>query len=129
MSGNVESGTRVRLTFVSPFGNAAAERKQHEGAIVTLLEDARIGADGGWDVYDVRLDNGTETFAHGFELFPLACDFQPYGEAACGLPATDRGVIEGKTIAIVCEHHANVLASDHREAEWEPLARDHGGES
>ena len=33
-----------------------------------LMEDARIGPGGGWDVYDVRLPDGSETSAYGFDL-------------------------------------------------------------
>ena len=33
-----------------------------------LMEDARIGPQAGWDVYDVRLLNGKETSAYGFDL-------------------------------------------------------------
>lgn len=33
-----------------------------------LMEDARIGPGGGWDVYDVQLPDGSETSAYGFDL-------------------------------------------------------------
>lgn len=33
-----------------------------------LMEDARVGPGAGWDVYDVRLPDGTETSAYGFDL-------------------------------------------------------------
>lgn len=33
-----------------------------------LMEDARIGPSAGWDVYDVRLPDGSETSAYGFDL-------------------------------------------------------------
>jgi hypothetical protein len=35
-----------------------------------LMEDARIGPEAGWDVYDVRLDDGEETAAYGFDMTP-----------------------------------------------------------
>jgi len=37
-----------------------------------LLEDARIGPEAGWDVYDVQLANGKTTSAYGFDMTPLA---------------------------------------------------------
>jgi hypothetical protein len=33
-----------------------------------LMEDARIGPAAGWDVYDVRLPDGSETSAYGFDM-------------------------------------------------------------
>jgi hypothetical protein len=36
-----------------------------------LMEDARIGPEAGWDVYDVVLDDGEMTSAYGFDLRPI----------------------------------------------------------
>lgn len=70
MSTFVKAGTRVRIGTIGSRSNGAAERKAagDEGQTGKIMEEGRIGPDAGWDVYDVMLDSGRETFAHGFEL-------------------------------------------------------------
>lgn len=43
---------------------------KYQAGQVTLCEDARIGQDAGWDVYDVMSD-GQESYAYGFDLSPM----------------------------------------------------------
>lgn len=69
MSRYVKRGTRVRVDNV--LGNAARRRRKDAGQCGVMLEDGRAGPDAGWDVYDVRLDSGRETFVHGFNLVLL----------------------------------------------------------
>lgn len=64
----VKPGDRVTIVHIGEYGNAANERKQFVGRTGTILDEGRIGPEAGWDVYDIKLDDGTETFAHGFEL-------------------------------------------------------------
>jgi hypothetical protein len=42
----------------------------YKRACGVLLEDARVGADAGWDVYDIKLDSGRKSSAYGFDLEP-----------------------------------------------------------
>lgn len=59
-------GTTVIIDNVN--GNNQKNRGQYIGLVGELLDDARIGPEAGWDVYDIRLHDGRETFAHGFNL-------------------------------------------------------------
>lgn len=60
------AGTKVSIE-PSPSGRRAG--LIHKGRKYgVLMEDARIGPAAGWDVYDVRLPDGSETSAYGFDL-------------------------------------------------------------
>jgi len=66
MSNYVKVGAKVCITNVH--GNASAERAADVGQCGRMLDEGRIGQGAGWDVYDIKLDSGRETFAHGFNL-------------------------------------------------------------
>ena len=63
-TGHVEEGTRVRIARAASDGRFG----EHVGAFGTMREEGRIGPGAGWDVYDVLLDDGTETSACGFQI-------------------------------------------------------------
>jgi len=65
MSRFVKAGARVfRRARTNPKGRGMS----YPAGRVVLLEDARIGPDAGWDVVDVRLDDGEESSAYSFDL-------------------------------------------------------------
>lgn len=70
MSNFVKAGTRVRIGRITAHANGATARKAagDEGKTGKIVDEGRIGPDAGWDVYDILLDSGRMTFAHGFEL-------------------------------------------------------------
>ena len=75
MARHVKTGTRVSINYSkgprrTPFDIGSGRQAADHGQSGTILEDGRIGPDAGWDVYDVRLDDGRETFAYGFNLRP-----------------------------------------------------------
>lgn len=61
MAKNVQPGTRVCI--VKAYKNA-----KDVGKCGVILDEARIGADAGWDIYDIKLDAGRTTFAPGFNI-------------------------------------------------------------
>lgn len=63
---NAKIGTKVCIKR-SARSNFRNRRKYPTGCGV-LMESAKIGPSGGWDVYDVRLNTGRTTSAHGFEI-------------------------------------------------------------
>lgn len=67
MSRYLRAGAKVcRGSRKMPKGKGMSYRP----ACGVLLEDARVGPDAGWDVYDIRLPSGKETSAYGFDLKP-----------------------------------------------------------
>lgn len=62
------AGTRVVIRATPPYRRGKPGIVHLAEKHGTLIEDARIGPTAGWDVYDVRLDDGTETSAYGFDL-------------------------------------------------------------
>lgn len=63
----LRAGSRVcRSTRKMPKGKGMSYKR----ACGVLLEDARVGADAGWDVYDIKLDSGRKSSAYGFDLEP-----------------------------------------------------------
>lgn len=76
MARHVKAGTRVSINYAkgmrsrTPFDIGSGRQEADHGQSGAILEDGRIGPDAGWDVYDVRLDDGRETFAYGFNLQP-----------------------------------------------------------
>lgn len=58
---HVPAGTRVCIV-------KAYKNKADVGKCGKLLEEGQIGSGAGWDVYDIKLDSGRETFAPGFNI-------------------------------------------------------------
>ena len=60
---NLQKGSRV---VIGPCGTHAPAAKWIKNEqVVTLLEDAITGT---WDVFDVRLEDGTEESIYGFNI-------------------------------------------------------------
>jgi hypothetical protein len=66
------AGARVCIQPTPAFRRQAKQGIIHKTRKCgVLMEDGRIGPGAGWDVYDIRLANGRETSAYGFDIRPL----------------------------------------------------------
>lgn len=67
MARYLKAGARVcRRARKTPKGKGMSYGR----ACGTLLEEARVGPDAGWDVVDLKLKSGRESSAYSFDLMP-----------------------------------------------------------
>lgn len=62
---HVPAGARVHRL---PHRSAPGQGLTYGPAAGVMMEEGRVGPQAGWDVYDIRLDNGAEESAYGFDL-------------------------------------------------------------
>ena len=97
----VKAGTRVhRKAHKSLPGKGMS----YSAATGILVEDARIGADAGWDVVDLRLDSGEEESAYSFDLSKAARSGKSTGKYYVGLHAGKRHVFKSGEMPTESSH-------------------------
>lgn len=70
----LRKGSRVLIAYEGGSAqHVPAPFREHLGKRAKLLEDATLG---GWDVYDLQLEDGTEASAYGFQLVWISPEYR-----------------------------------------------------
>ena len=64
----VEPGTLVKIVKVTVASPRDVSRVSHRGLKARMMEGGRIGPEAGWDVYDIQLLDGRESWSYGLDL-------------------------------------------------------------